>query len=114
MTEPRSDAAFLADILAAARDAQGFIEGTTFDEFSADRRTVYAVTRAFEIIGEASKRISPDFKEKHPELPWKLMAGMRDKLIHGYFGVDLEVLWKTACERLPSIVPQLVKLLTEI
>jgi len=114
MSEPRTDAAFLEDILVSARKAQEFIQGMTLDEFSADEKTLYAVIRAFEIIGEATKRISSSFKDQHPGLPWKSMAGMRDKLIHDYFGVDLEVLWRTANENLPPLEPLLLQLLAEI
>jgi uncharacterized protein with HEPN domain len=114
MSQPRSDAAFLDDILVAMRNALEFIGGTSFEEFSEDEKTKYAVIRAFEVIGEAAKRISPLFKEQHSDMPWKFMAGMRDKLIHDYFGVDLEVLWKTAQEDLPPLETRLLRLLSEL
>jgi len=85
-----------------------------FEEFSSDVKTVYAVVRAFQILGEATKRISPEFREQYPDLPWKLMAGMRDKLIHDYSGVDLEVLWKTVNDRLPALELQVHHLLAEV
>ncbi|HEX4498352.1 MAG TPA: DUF86 domain-containing protein [Thermoanaerobaculia bacterium] len=114
MSQPRTDAAFLEDILVSVRNAQKFIQGMTLDEFSADEKTIYAVIRAFEVIGEAAKRVSPPIKNQRPDLPWKVMAAMRDKLIHDYFGVDLEVLWRTARENLPPLEPMLVQLLAEI
>jgi uncharacterized protein with HEPN domain len=111
MSAPRTDAAFLEDILVSVKNAQVFIQGMTFGEFSEDEKTTYALIRAFEIIGEATKRISPAFKGQHSGIPWKVMAGMRDKLIHNYFGVDLEVLWNTAHENLPPLESQILDLL---
>jgi uncharacterized protein with HEPN domain len=114
MSPPRTDAAFVEDILLCVRKAQEFVQGMTFEEFTADEKTYFAVIRAFEILGEASKRISPSFREKHPDLPWRLMSGMRDKVIHDYFGVDLEVVWKTVNQNFPGVEPQLLLLLSEI
>jgi uncharacterized protein with HEPN domain len=114
MREPKTDAVFVEDILVATGKAQEFISGMTFEEFEADEKTVWAVIRAFEVIGEAAKRISPSIKERYSDLPWKLMAGMRDKLIHDYFGIDVEVLWKAVNQNLPRIEPQLRLLLSEI
>jgi uncharacterized protein with HEPN domain len=70
-----------------------------------------AVVRNFEIIGEATKNISAEVKEANPQIPWKEMAGMRDKLAHEYFGVDVEILWRTAKNRLPALKPQIEELL---
>jgi len=81
----------------------------TWDEFSQDQKTIYAVVRAFEIIGEASKKVPLSVRKRHPKVPWKQMAGMRDKLIHEYFGVNFEVLWKTTQEDIP-LVQQLIAL----
>jgi uncharacterized protein with HEPN domain/predicted nucleotidyltransferase len=75
--------------------AQEFIEHLSYDQFSQDDKTVFAVVRALEIIGEATKNIPNSIRKKHPEIPWKDMAGMRDILIHDYFGADMETVWLT-------------------
>jgi len=80
-----------------------FINEITYDEFIHDEKTIYAVTRSFEIIGEATKNIPVDIKNTYNQIPWSKISGMRNKLIHEYFGVDLETLWNTIKNRLPEI-----------
>ncbi len=94
---------YLKDILDAIASIEEFTYGMDFEDFSKDRKTQFAVIRALEIIGEAAKAIPEDFKKEHPEVPWKGMAKMRDKLIHAYFGVDLRVVWKTLKEDVPFL-----------
>ena len=79
----------------------------SFEEFEKDRKTIDAVLRNFEIIGEAARQIPPDIKKKNPKVPWKAMIGMRNKMIHEYAGVVLEVVWKTLKEDLPGLEKQL-------
>ncbi len=74
----------------------------------------YAVLRALEIIGEATKNLSERLKEEHPEIPWKDVAGMRNKLIHQYFGVKMELVWETVRSKLPELERQIVKMLKGI
>jgi uncharacterized protein with HEPN domain len=74
-----------------------------FEDFQNDEVLSRAVVRSLEIIGEASKKIPPDFKSQFPLIPWKEISGMRDRLIHHYFGVDLEIVWHTIKEDLPSL-----------
>jgi uncharacterized protein with HEPN domain len=105
MTNQRNVLDYLTDIAAAIDAAQSFVAGMTVAQFRADQRTVYAVTHALEIVGEAAKRIPEPVRGRYPAVPWRLMAGMRDRLIHGYNTVDLDVLWKTVTEDLPITQP---------
>ncbi len=75
--------------------------------------TIYAVVRAFEIIGEAAKKVPPSVRKRHAKVPWKQMAGMRDKLIHEYFGVNYQVIWKTAQEDIPPVQRLIGKVMKE-
>jgi len=94
---------YIDDILEAARKIEEYVEGLTFDDFAQDSKTIDAVIRNFEIIGEAGKEVPEEIKAKYPDIPWREMAGMRDKLIHAYFGVKIEVVWQTIKQRLPEI-----------
>jgi uncharacterized protein with HEPN domain len=85
---------YLKDILDAIKKVEQFVEGMDFEKFSLDSKTIFAVIRALEIIGEASKKIPETAKRHNLNLPWREMAGIRDKLIHEYFGMDLRVVMK--------------------
>jgi len=102
---------YLKDILEAIESIEKFVEDISFEEFREDDKTASAVIRKFEIIGEATKQIPDDIKQKYPEIPWKEMAGMRDRLIHLYFGVDYNLVWTTIKNRIP-IVKSLIKNIT--
>jgi uncharacterized protein with HEPN domain len=80
------------DIILSAKDVKSFIKKISKKDFEKDKKTVYATTRAIKIIGDASKKIPPNIRSKYPEIPWKQIAGMKDKLIYDYFGVDVGVL----------------------
>ncbi|VUT28167.1 MAG: hypothetical protein SYNGOMJ08_00729 [Candidatus Syntrophoarchaeum sp. GoM_oil] len=82
---------FIEDIVNAMNKALKFLEGLSCEEFARDDKTIFAVIRAIEVIGEAVKNVPEDTRKRYPEIPWKGMAGMRDKVIHGYFGVDIKV-----------------------
>lgn len=94
---------YLNDILQASRNATQFLEGLAYEEFISDRKTISAVVRELEIIGEAVKQIPLSVRKKYPLIPWSDMAGMRDKLIHFYFGVDMEIVWETVKVRIPEL-----------
>jgi uncharacterized protein with HEPN domain len=104
---------YLTDIVAAIDAAQAFVAGMNDAQFRADQRTVYAITHALEIVGEAAKRIPETIPMRYPTVPWRLMAGMRDRLIHGYNTVDLDVLWKTVAEDLPTTRPLIAEALRQ-
>jgi len=94
---------YLQDILDSINDVESFVRGMGFEEFKRDRKTINAVVRSIEVFGEASKRIPRSLKAKYKGVPWREMAGMRDKLFHEYFGVDVEILWKTAKDNIPPL-----------
>jgi uncharacterized protein with HEPN domain len=100
---PRDDANVL-DILKAASLAIEFKGSADKAAFLADAKTQSAVLHQLLVIGEAVKRLSPEFRAAHPEVPWRLIAGARDKLIHFYEGVDLEEVWKMMTSDLPELI----------
>lgn len=105
---------YLRDILEAVDDAESFVEGMSFEQFAKDKKTLNAVVRSLEIIGEAAKNIPVDVREKYGKLPWKKMTGMRDKVIHAYFGVNTKTLWNTVKNDLPPLKQLVQKMLTDI
>jgi len=104
MKSGRVDLDYLQDMLDACIKATDFIKTMTIGEFMGDEKTQFAVVRALEIIGEASKKISQPFKDQNPEIPWKVIAGMRDKMIHDYMGVNKTVVWKTVIQDIPPLI----------
>lgn len=104
---------YLNDIISAIDKAQKFIGKMDYEAFQEDEKTAFAVVRTLEVIGEAVKSIPDTIKKKHKDIPWKEMAGMRDKLIHEYFGVKYDVVWETAMSELPALKDKFSKIIKE-
>jgi len=105
---------YIQDVLASIQEIEEFTTGMDFEGFIKDRKTVNAVVRSLEIMGEAVKKIPPEIRDKYPEISWKYIAGMRDKLIHEYHGVDLEIVWEVVKKEAPPLRPLFEKILTAL
>jgi uncharacterized protein with HEPN domain len=104
---------YIRDIIQNMQDAEEFVKGMSFEEFELDKKTFNAVVRSIEVIGEAAKNVPDDLRAKYSAVPWKEMAGMRDKLIHSYFGVNCEAVWLSVKERMPVIKPYIEEVLRD-
>ena len=104
---------YLKDILEAMEAIEKFVEGVDFDNFQKNDMVSSAVIRKFEIIGEAAKKVPDTIRNKYPEIPWKEMSGMRDRLIHFYFGVKYSLVWQTIKDVIPLIKPRILKIIEE-
>jgi uncharacterized protein with HEPN domain len=104
---------YIDDILNAMDQAEIFLAEMSYEQFENDLRTTYAVTRALEIVGEAARRLPPDLRHLYPDIPWKDMAGMRDRIIHGYDMVDLRIVWDVVKKDIPQIKPLIQQILRD-
>jgi uncharacterized protein with HEPN domain len=105
---------YIQDILNSIEEIENFSTGLSFNKFMRDKKTINAIIRSLEVIGEASKNIPKQIRNNHPDIPWAKMAGMRDKLIHEYFGIDLEIIWQTIKRDIPTLKPLIIKLKDKI
>jgi uncharacterized protein with HEPN domain len=110
---PRDYKVYLEDVLEAIGRIQHYVGGFSFDSFQDDRRTVDAVVRNLEIIGEAVKQLPEGIRTKHPDVDWKKIAGLRDILVHNYFGIDLELIWDILENKLTPLQEAVTRILSE-
>ncbi len=96
---------YLQDMLNSIQEIESFINGRNYEEFNENKMLKNAVIRSLEVLGEASKNIPEELKMKYSEIPWKRISGMRDKLIHNYFGVDYRMVWEVSKSKIPEIKP---------
>ncbi len=94
-----------------ANEACAYLQNISFAEFVKDGKTVRAVIRSLEIIGEAASKISVEFRNKNPDIPWQKIIGMRNRLIHVYFDTDYQIIWKTINDNLPSLMEKIKPIL---
>jgi uncharacterized protein with HEPN domain len=105
---------YVYDITNAIEEALAFVDQMQYEDFINDDKTLFAVIRALEIIGEAAKNIPSPIREKYTSIPWQYILGMRNKLIHEYFGINKEIIWRTIKEDLPRIQGDFYKIQTDI
>jgi uncharacterized protein with HEPN domain len=107
----KDDLVRIKHILDASEEAIAFLENRVREDIDTDRMLSLSLVRLLEIIGEAARGVSIQAREKYKHIPWKQMAGIRDRLIHGYFDVDMEIVWKTVKEDIPPLINQLTELI---
>jgi uncharacterized protein with HEPN domain len=103
----------LRDMLDAARVGTSFVAGETRDALAVDQKLVFALVRAIEIVGEAANRVSQETRAELPQIPWRNIIGMRNRVIHDYVNVDLDIVWEVATRNLPELIAELERVLPE-
>lgn len=106
----RREEAWLLDMLQAAREAAAFADGLSFADFEQNRMVQLAILKAMEIVGEAASQVGPDTQETYSEIPWPEIIGMRNRLVHGYFNVNLKRVWETVQQDIPQLISRLERL----
>jgi Uncharacterized conserved protein len=110
----RDYGSYIEDIIEHMNYAEEFIRDITFEEFANDKKTILSVTKCIEVVGEATKHVPDSIREKYPEIPWRDMAGIRDRLVHGYFKVNLEIVWMTVTVEFPELRSMMENVLTDL
>ena len=110
MSNKRDNYLLVRDMLDSAIKIQDYTKNYSFEQFIDDDKTIDAVVRNFEIIGEAATRIHPDFQIENPQIPWKKLKGYRNRLIHEYFGVDYQIVWDIISDELKFLIEDLSKI----
>lgn len=113
MSEERVLLDYLNDILESIADVREFTAGMTRESFANDKKTIKAVVRCLEVIGEAASKLPNNIRDMYPEMSWVEIVGMRNRLIHEYFGVDLDILWQTVEEDLEPLDKTVKKIIEE-
>ncbi len=101
----------LRHILDSAIEAQSFVKGKNRKNLDNDRMLVLSLVKSIEIIGEAASRLTPDFRSEHDDIPWQDIISMRNRLIHAYFDINLDIVWSTVQEELPDLVSKIEKII---
>jgi uncharacterized protein with HEPN domain len=101
-------------MIEAAETLAKFIAGRTRADLDSDRMLLFAVVRAIEVLGEAASQISDDMRSRAADVPWRAMVGMRNRIVHAYFDIDADIVWKTAVEEVPGLLPRLRELLEQV
>lgn len=104
----------LGHIYEAAQKAINFVDDKKRQDLDNDDMLQFALIHAIQVIGEAAARMSKEFQVKYPQIPWRVMSGMRNRIVHEYFDVDLDIVWQTATENLPTLMPELENLWKDI
>jgi uncharacterized protein with HEPN domain len=101
----------LGDIIESGNKIFDYVKSHTYENFISDNKTIDAVVRNFEIIGEATNKIPENYKVEHPHIQWNKLKGLRNRIVHDYFGVDLEIIWNIIQLNLPTLLKDIEKLL---
>lgn len=110
----KNDLIYLDHILQSLNKVVEYVKDADYESFLQDEEKQDAVIRKKEIVGEAAKRLSKEFRNDYEHIPWKSITGMRDKLIHDYFDIDIDMIWVTATEDIPKLIPSILEIITEL